>query len=123
MSQPADEAKARLWIKIRLPNGHELGPGKIALLKAIATERSISGAARAMGMSYRRAWLLVDDVNSAFREPAIETFSGGHSRGGAALTAFGETLVALFDDISTEAERGAAGTLARLARLDRADAD
>ena len=77
----ADPRKLRL----RILFGPEIavGPGKIALLDAIAETGSISAAARALGMSYRRAWLLIDTMNRCFREPVIETASGGKGGGGA----------------------------------------
>ena len=94
---------ASLWIKLDLGARGRIGPGKIALLKAIRTHRSISAAARAMGMSYRRAWVLVEAVNAALDGPAVETHVGGAARGGAALTDRGEHLIALYDRICAEA--------------------
>ena len=79
---------ARLKLKLQLYCGDEIamGPGKADLLEAIAREGSISAAGRAMGMSYRRAWLLVDTMNRCFAEPLVETHSGS----GARVTAAGE---------------------------------
>ena len=65
---PASSASLRLHFH----NGERLGPGKIELLEHLARERSISGAARAMGMAYRRAWLLIDDLNRMFAEPVVK---------------------------------------------------
>ena len=62
----SSNSKARLWIKITLPGGGQLGPGKIALLKALDEHLSIAAAARALNMSYSRAWRLVDELNSCF---------------------------------------------------------
>lgn len=70
-----------------------MGPGKADLLDAIAREGSISAAGRAMAMSYRRAWLLVDAMNRCWREPLVETRPGGASRGGAWLTPFGREVL------------------------------
>src|ERR1700723_2151301 len=81
---------ARLSIRIDLENGNRIGPGKIALLEAIRTTGSISAAARALGMSYRRAWLLVEEVNHALREPAVAAETGGRRGGGAVVTPAGE---------------------------------
>lgn len=81
----------RLKLKIQLYCGNEIamGPGKADLLDAIDREGSISGAARAMDMSYRRAWLLVDAMNRCWREPLVETSPGSAKGGGARLTALG----------------------------------
>ena len=79
---------ARLKLKLQLYCGDEIamGPGKADLLEAIAREGSISGAGRAMGMSYRRAWLLVDVMNRCFREPLVAARPGGGKNAGAQLT-------------------------------------
>jgi molybdate transport system regulatory protein len=87
---------AALSIRIDLPNGSRLGPGKVALLEAVHRHRSISAAARDLDMSYRRAWLLIDDVNRAFSVTIIETFPGRSQGAGAALTPSGERLVAVY---------------------------
>ncbi|MBO3759104.1 LysR family transcriptional regulator [Ciceribacter sp. L1K22] len=84
---------SRVTLRIDLVNGARLGPGKIALLAGIAEHGSIRAAGAAMGMSYRRAWLLGDEINRMFREPSILTRHGGKSGGGAVLTAFGEDLL------------------------------
>jgi molybdate transport system regulatory protein len=83
----------RLSLRIDLSNGARLGPGKAQLLALIAEHGSIRAAGAAMGMSYRRAWLLADEINRMFREPSIFTRHGGKSGGGAGLTPFGETLL------------------------------
>jgi molybdate transport system regulatory protein len=82
-----------LTLRVDLGSGCALGPGKIRLLEAIDDTGSISQAGRALGMSYRRAWLLVDDMNSSFRDLVIEAQPGGARGGGAILTAFGRKLV------------------------------
>jgi molybdate transport system regulatory protein len=71
-----------------------IGVGKIELLEGIARSGSLSQAARDMRMSYRRAWLLLEDLNLSFDRPVARTSTGGHGGGGAVLTAFGERLVA-----------------------------
>ena len=73
-----------------------MGPGKADLLEAIASEGSISAAGRALGMSYRRAWLLVDAMNRCWREPLVATTPGGAVKGGARLTDFGKDVLALY---------------------------
>ena len=70
-----------------------IGPGKVALLEAIRDTGSITAAARQLGMSYRRAWLLVDETNRCLVGPAVATASGGEKGGGSALTALGAELV------------------------------
>lgn len=89
-------AVPRISLRIDLPNGSRLGPGKISLLEAVMRRRSISAAARDLNMSYRRAWLLIDDMNRAFHEPAVATFPGRSQGGGAELTAFGARLIAIY---------------------------
>lgn len=84
-----------LKIKLQVFCGDEIamGPGKADLLDAIGREGSISAAARAMGMSYRRAWLLVDAMNRCWREPMVATMPGGAGKGGARITPFGQTVL------------------------------
>lgn len=106
---------SRLSLRIELPNGSRLGPGKVALLEAIGQRRSIAAAARDHEMSYRRAWLLVDDLNRAFAEPVVETFPGRSQGAGAALTTFGERLVALFRATERRAAKAAAPSLREIA--------
>ena len=112
-----DEPDARLWIKIDLGARGQIGPGKIALLKAVASEGSISGAARAMGMSYRRAWLLIDALNKTCGQPVVDTRIGGPDRGGAAITALGRELVAIFDGVHAQAQQAAGSRLRELLGL------
>ena len=73
-----------------------MGPGKAELVERIAETGSISGAARAMGMSYRRAWQLVEALNKDFREPVVSTAVGGERGGGTRVTPFGRRVVALY---------------------------
>ncbi|HZF29119.1 MAG TPA: LysR family transcriptional regulator [Gammaproteobacteria bacterium] len=94
MTQPPP---AELWIKVTIPGVGQIGPGKINLLKMIREQESISGAARAMKMSYRRAWLLVAELNKLFARPLVATWAGGKSRGGASLTKLGEKLIESYD--------------------------
>lgn len=87
-------ASARL--RVLLGEATAIGPGKADLLDAVARSGSISGAARAMGMSYRRAWLLIDTMNKSFRAPLVETNAGGKGGGGAQVTAFGHDVLARY---------------------------
>lgn len=112
----------RLTLRIDLANGSRLGPGKIALLEAVGLRRSIAAAARDHGMSYRRAWLLIDDLNQAFLEPVVETFPGRSQGAGARLTPFGERLIATYrtaERRSLEASRAALGEISRASRKAR----
>jgi molybdate transport system regulatory protein len=87
-------AEVRLRIDFK-PAG-SLGPGKIALLEAIGRSGSLSQAARELDMSYRRAWVLLDDLNHSLAEPVATASVGGSGGGGAVLTPFGEALIAAY---------------------------
>ena len=76
-----------------------LGPGKASLLEAIDATGSISAAARQMGMSYRRAWNLVDSMNSDFVAPVVKTNSGGKGGGGASVTKLGKEIIERYREI------------------------
>jgi molybdate transport system regulatory protein len=93
----------RLTLRVDFGSGRALGPGKVRLLEAIEKTGSISQAGRALGMSYRRAWLLVDDMNHCFRDAVISAQPGGAHGGGATLTPFGQKLVERYRAIETEA--------------------
>jgi molybdate transport system regulatory protein len=84
---------AKLTLRIDFETADAIGPGKIRLLEHVRDTGSISAAGRAMDMSYRRAWLLIDRLNNAFREPVVATKLGGRAGGGAALTPFGAALI------------------------------
>lgn len=92
-----------------------LGPGKIALLAAITQEGSISGAARALGMSYRRAWLLVETMNRSFRRPLVVT--SRWRRGGATLTAEGQHVLELYQQIEATSLAATSNLLSELLEL------
>ena len=93
----------RLTVRVDFGSDRALGPGKIRLLEAIAKTGSISQAGRSLDMSYRRAWLLVDDMNRCFREPVVTTQPGGARGGGAALTPFGLELIEKYRSIEVQA--------------------
>jgi molybdate transport system regulatory protein len=101
----------RLTLRIDFGSGRALGPGKIRLLETIRKTGSISRAGHALGMSYRRAWLLVDDLNRSFREPVVTTKPGGARGGGAALTPFGSDLIGKYRTIETKATAAAKAQL------------
>jgi molybdate transport system regulatory protein len=90
-----------------------IGPGKAALLEAIERSGSIAAAAREMGMSYRRAWVLIDAMNGAFTEPVVTTARGGSGGGGAALTESGRRVLARYRAMERKASRALAPDLAR----------
>ncbi len=97
-----------LIVRIDLGPHGRLGPGKVLLLQRIEQSGSISAAARSMNMSYRQAWDLVDQLNSAFDEPVVASQTGGKAGGGAVLTAFGKDLVETVRSITALAEVAAA---------------
>ena len=86
-------------IRIGFPQQRQLGPGKIALLEAIGRTGSIAAAGREMGMSYRRAWLLIDAANKMFKRPLVVVSLGGQHGGGTQLTDFGRALIAAYQRI------------------------
>jgi molybdate transport system regulatory protein len=92
----------RLSIRVDLASGARIGPGKVALLEAIGRSGSISGAGRALKMSYRRAWELVEELNRTLGAPVVSTSAGGAGGGGAALTPAGETVIAQYRAIEAE---------------------
>jgi molybdate transport system regulatory protein len=94
-----------------------VGPGKIDLLRAVAESGSISGAARTLRMTYKRAWLLIDSMNQGFGRPVVERSVGGKGGGGARLTARGEALLRHYDDIERACQKAAAASLALLDAL------
>lgn len=93
-TKAAERACPRL--RITMGKGLILGPGKVDLLEAIERTGSISGAGREMGMSYRRAWLLVDALNQMFKSPVVTASPGGTHGGGAQITDFGKEVAAAY---------------------------
>lgn len=102
-----------LKIKAQVLCGDEfaMGPGKADLLDAIAREGSISAAGRAMGMSYRRAWLLVDTMNRCWSQPLVEATAGGGQGKGARLTPQGREVLAAYRALEHALEQAASGAL------------
>ena len=114
--------KADVHFRLRITRGDDIavGPGKIALLEAIARTGSITGAAKDLRMSYRRAWLLVDTMNRSFKSPVVDAEAGGRRGGGTALTPLGADVVQRYRRIETAAAKaGAADIRAFLALLAR----
>jgi molybdate transport system regulatory protein len=120
-SYPFAAARMTFHVQFRLriyrDEGIAIGPGKVALVEAIDETGSISAAARRLGMSYRRAWLLVDELNRALRKPAVVGIAGGRHGGGASLTAEGRELVTCYRAIEATARTAAAADLASLTRM------
>jgi len=98
-----------------------LGPGKADLLEGIAAKGSIAAAGRAMGMSYKRAWMLVETLNGYFGTPLVRTTKGGKSHGGAELTPTGEKVLALYRRMEAQAGDAIKGELKALRKLRAAD--
>jgi molybdate transport system regulatory protein len=107
---------ARVTATLRLKTGRTgiLGPGKGRLLEEIERAGSISGAARGMGMSYKRAWDLVADLNALFKEPVVATSFGGAKGGGATLTPFGQDVLTRYRHMLTAIDDALSGDIAWL---------
>jgi molybdate transport system regulatory protein len=110
---------ARGPTKLRVMYGSEIaiGPGKAELLHAIAATGSISASAKQLGMSYRRAWLLVDTMNRCFREPLVASATGGSGGGGAQVTAFGREVLSRYAAVQDSVDRAMNRTLPAFADL------
>lgn len=107
MQKPNGKAHPSLSVRIDIDAGGRIGPGKIELLETIHRSGSISAAGRAMEMSYKRAWDLVDEINRVCRRAAVERQAGGKNGGGAVLTPFGLSLVARYRRIERTATTAA----------------
>jgi molybdate transport system regulatory protein len=102
--------RARLRVKIHTSSG-VVGPGKIELLRLIEEAGAISAAARRMGMSFRRAWHLIDTMNAALGRPVVETAVGGAGGGGARLTGFGREVITRYDEMMAKIDAEGAAFL------------
>jgi molybdate transport system regulatory protein len=107
MQKPSARSLPSLSVRIDLDAKGRIGPGKIQLLENIHACGSISAAGRAMEMSYKRAWDLVDEINRICRQAAVERQTGGRNGGGAVLTPFGISLVARYRKIERDAASAA----------------
>lgn len=123
MPDAHDLPAMKLSLRLDFAPGGRLGPGKVALLEAVAETGSISGAGRAMAMSYRRAWLLIDDLNRMFRTPLVAAQPGGSKGGGAALTPLGREVVAHYRAVESKALKAGALHVDALRALIDPDAD
>jgi molybdate transport system regulatory protein len=108
--------KPRVRIRIYFAPDHWIGPGKVELLEGIERTGSLSQAARALGMSYRRAWMLLDAVNSSFATPAAISRTGGEHGGGATLTPLGRRLIRAYRALELKTARAADRMRAALSR-------
>ena len=104
----------RLIVRVDLASGARIGPGKVALLEEIARSGSISAAGRALRMSYRRAWELVEDLNKTLGVPVVSTAAGGSGGGGARLTEAGQAVVTEYRALQVAAEAAAAAHMTAL---------
>ncbi|WP_062012327.1 winged helix-turn-helix domain-containing protein [Aureimonas sp. AU4] len=118
MSQDDEETgKPRLVPRLRILFGDRriVGPGRADLLERIRETGSIAAAGRRMGMSYKRAWSLVEDLNRTFDAPLVEMHRGGARQGGAALTALGAEVLARYRHMQHQSDRAIAADLEALA--------
>jgi molybdate transport system regulatory protein len=118
-SRTKTRPEVRFRMRIRKGETVALGPGKVELLEAVREHGSISAAARSLDMSYRRAWLLIDELNQSLKSPATVSEQGGQSGGGCVLTPVGESIVRLYRDVEAQAAAACAKQIDELIRLIR----
>jgi molybdate transport system regulatory protein len=120
-SPPTASAKSanRLSIRVDLASGARIGPGKVAVLEAIAQSGSISAAGRTLHISYRRTWELVEDLNATLGAPVVQTAAGGSGGGGASLTELGQAVVSRYRAIEEDCAAAARKHLTALQRVAR----
>ena len=109
-----------LFLRLDFADGRRLGPGKIALLEAVREHGSILAGSKAIGMSYRRAWLLMDEMDRMFESPVVVTYPGRRGSG-TELTPFGERLIALYRAMERQAAKATRLAGAELAAALAAD--
>jgi molybdate transport system regulatory protein len=119
MSKIRHPDRVGLHVRVVLDGGVVVGPGRADLLEGIATLGSIAAAGRAMDMSYRRAWLLVEETAQAFGAPVVEAHPGGARGGRATLTELGAAVVRLYREIEAKSTEAVAAELAALRALRR----
>ena len=110
-------ASARFRFRISVGDVIAIGPGKVTLLEAIAATGSISAAAQSLGMSYRRAWLLLDEMNRMLRTPVTDSARGGATRGGSEITETGRLMIETYRRIEPRAEQACAQDIDKLVAL------
>ena len=106
-----------LTLRVLTADAPAIGPGKARLIAAIDAAGSISAAARQMGMSYRRAWQLVEAINASFNRPVVTTATGGKRGGGAAVTPFGREILASYQRMEDKASAAITRDLREFSRL------
>jgi molybdate transport system regulatory protein len=116
-SSEATSQTDRLSIRLDLASGARIGPGKVAVLEEIARSGSISAAGRALNMSYRRTWELVEDLNRSLGTPVVETAAGGSGGGGAVLTRAGKAVIERYRAIELDTALAARKHLLALHRV------
>ena len=114
---PESKRYPGLTLRVLAQHFPTMGPGKAALIEAIDRSGSISGAAREMEMSYRRAWQLVDAINSSFTEPLVVTATGGKRGGGAVVSDLGREVVKRFREMEVKASHAIAAEIADFSTL------
>ena len=119
-TSPAGQARVAFRLRVTLDQVIAIGPGKVQLLEAVRDTGSITAAAKSIGMSYRRAWLLLDELNGALRSPAIASAKGGTTGGATTLTDVGEQVIALYRHIERTAAEACAADMRQLLGLLRA---
>jgi molybdate transport system regulatory protein len=113
------KAKPVVRLRVVLTDESAIGPGKADLLAAIDARGSIAAAGRSMGMSYQRAWSLIETLNEAFRDPLVTASRGGARRGGAELTATGREVLERYREIERKTMELCREDLERIGRLAR----
>ena len=115
----ASRTKPVAKFRLRITSGEAIavGPGKIALLEAIAETGSITAAAKSLEMSYRRAWMLLDDLNRSLKKPAVDSAKGGQHGGGSEITDVGRQVIELYRRIEVDAALACKADLTRLVNL------
>lgn len=114
---PSTPHATRMRIRLYFDNGSMFGPGKADLLMLIAETGSIAAAGRRLGMSYKRAWGLVETMNEMFREPLVESTRGGARHGGATLTDNGRHVLALYRQLEADTRLATASQISGFERL------
>lgn len=119
MAKKDKQERRAVIVRPRVQIGTELsiGPGKIFLLRKVAETRSISAAARALEMPYKRAWILIDTLNKGFGRPVVATAAGGRGGGGTSLTPLGEALLERYASLEARINEATQAELAALRAL------
>ena len=119
MTDPVFDPRPALRLRVVFEGGRRLGPGKADLLELVRETGSISAAGRRMGMSYKRAWTLIEELNAMFRAPLVHSVRGGTKGGGARLTEMGETILAHYRALERKAALHGTADLEALAAQSR----